>query len=228
MAVFELLPETTKDGWLEQRKGFITASDVPALLGESRWRDREAVIAEKIGRGVPFVDSMATYMGRIGEAHVLQALGELTGWDVAPNRRLAVNKDAPGLAATPDAFATMRFASPTVPLLHVNKLFHSTWGLVAEACRAGSVAVVDTKVVASKGRSKWTKEEPPQEYFGQLQAQMLVTGSKYGLLVAKVDAHEMYGYCIKQDTFYQEIIQSEVTLALREIEKLKELDKRKE
>lgn len=217
------LPSDNRQSWLEQRKNFITASDVPALLGASRWKDRSAVIAEKLGRGTPFTDRLATYFGRIGEAHVLQALHELTGIDVRPNNQLFVNEGVVGLAATPDAMAALGFTEPKVYLLRAQDIFHSTYNEYAKHCRLGSVAAVDVKVVASKGRSRWKTEKPDEAYYCQVQAQMLVTGAPVGLLVAKVDAHEMYGYCFEADTFLHDLIKCEVAKAMEEIQTLKKL-----
>lgn len=213
----ELLPATDRNTWLLQRKQFITASDVPALLGESRWRTRADVIAEKMGAPSSFNDNLRMYFGRIGEAHVLQALHELTGIDVQPNSKLMVNSDVIGLAATPDAFADMAFAAPEVGLAPLETIFPSSYTSFIEHQRRGSRAVVDVKVIASKGRSKWKGSAPPEEYFGQLQAQMLVAGLSVGLLVAKVDAHEMYGFVIEADSFYQGLIMTEVESAWNEI-----------
>lgn len=203
--------------WLEQRKSYCTASDIPALLGESRWKTRDDVIAEKQGRPNTFNDNSRMYFGRIGEAHVLQALHELTGITVTPNSKLAVNSEVEGLAATPDALADMAFHAPEVGLYPPELIFHSTYSQFIEHQRMGSRAVVDVKVVASKGRSKWKQAAPPEEYYGQLQAQMLVCGLTVGLLVAKVDAAELYGYVIEADPFYQDLIKTEVSSAWKEI-----------
>jgi putative phage-type endonuclease len=207
--------------WLEQRKNYITASDIPALLGESAWRTENDVIADKLGIGKPFVDSTRTYWGRVSESVILRGFSELCDVYLEPNSKLMANDDVPGLAATPDAMAD--FAMPTpfyteVPPLDISKVFHSSFTTFLNAKRMGARCVVDVKCVSSKNRSKWNKPvECPQEYYGQMQAQMLVTGCKVGLLVAKVDAHELYGYAIEADDFYQELIKEKVRAAWRTI-----------
>jgi len=218
--MIQFLPQADRDDWLLQRKKFITASDVPALLGESRWRTRAEVIAEKAGQPRSFEDNLRMYFGRIGEAHVLLALQELTGIAVTPNSLLMVNSEVPGLAATPDALADLAFLPPSVPLCASELIFHSSHATLIKHRRAGHQAVIDVKVVASRNRSKWKTQEPPTDYYGQLQAQMLVAGVDIGLLVAKVDAHEIYGYAIEADPFYQEMIQSDVAAAWIEIKRL--------
>lgn len=219
------LESADRAAWLEQRKGMVTASDVAAILGASRWKDRSAVVAEKLGRGTPFVDRLAMYFGRIGEAHVLQALHELTGLKVEANNKLLVNPDVPGLGATPDAIATMGFTEPDVYLCRPQEIFHSTYATYAKHCRLGSTAAVDVKIVASKSRSIWKKELAPESYYIQVQSQMLVIGAPVGLLVAKVDAHEIYGYCFEADEFLHGLIKTEVASVMEEIRKLKKLDK---
>ena len=217
---YMIIESSSREEWLAQRKSYIGASDIPGLLGESQWRTEADIIADKLGRGKPFVDSVRTYWGRVSEASILQGFSELCGVYLEPNSKLMVNPAVEGLAATPDAIADFSRQVPLsleVPTFEVDKMFHNSYEVYNKAQRLGLQCVVDAKCVASRNRSKWNKGECPEEYYGQMQAQMLVTGFKVGLLVAKVDAHELYGYAIEADEFYHELIKEKVRLAWKTI-----------
>lgn len=218
---YVVLASSSREEWLAQRRDYIGASDIPALLGESQWRTEADVINEKLGRGKLFVDNVRTYWGRTSEESILQGFSELCRVPLVPNRRLMYNPSVPGLAATPDALVD--FSEPMeleidLPTFEVDKMFHSSYATFNMAQRLGLRCVVDAKCVASRNRSKWSKSpQCPEEYYGQMQAQMLVTGFKVGFLVAKVDAHELYGYAIEADEFYQELIKEKVRMAWKTI-----------
>lgn len=225
---FVTLANSGRNEWLLQRKRAIGASDVPALMGESAWRDRTSVIADKLGQGALFEGNLKTYWGRIMEPAILQGFSELADVHLVPNTCMLVNPEIEGLAATPDALCDLSLPGPMakdLPYIELDKLFHSSYTTFLKAKRLGHKAVVDVKCVASKGRSKWNKpEHPPEEYYGQLQAQMLVTGYPVGFLVAKVDAAELYAYAIEADEYYQSMIVQEVTRAWSEIRSYRALD----
>jgi putative phage-type endonuclease len=222
---YQILESSSRAEWLMQRKNYIGASDIPALLGESKWRTAGDVIADKTGIGSPFVDNVRTYWGRTSEQSILQGFSELCDLHLTPNNKLMFNPEVEGLAATPDALVDFSKPGPMVlevPKFEVDKMFHSSYTTFCNARRMGATAVVDAKCVSSKNRSKWSKPvQCPEEYYGQLQAQMLVTGTKVGFLVAKVDAHELYGYAIEADEFYFELIKERVREVWRTINQIR-------
>ena len=96
---------TDRAEWLEQRKSFVTASDVAAMLDLSPHKDRALLMLEKLGLADEFTGNESTELGMEFEAGVFNIARKRWGWGVRPNGfALAVDDVCPRLAATPDAF----------------------------------------------------------------------------------------------------------------------------
>jgi len=94
-------------GWIEARKHYITATDLPALLGISPWKCEQDVADEKAsGNGVE-----STLVMRVGSALedlIAGAYAEETGRTVRRVRGLWESRRYPWAAASPDATAAGR------------------------------------------------------------------------------------------------------------------------
>eukprot|EP00741_Cyanophora_paradoxa_P003218 tig00000681_g3127.t1 len=56
-------PEQGTAGWLQQREGMLTASDIPAALGENPYQSPAALIRRKLGLDPPFEGNFLTRWG---------------------------------------------------------------------------------------------------------------------------------------------------------------------
>ena len=101
-----ILEETDRAGWLEQRRGYVTATDIAKLAhgGPARWAE---VRAEKMGQGRPHFTTDYTEWGQEREPHIMAVLG--FQYDVQPNARVHV-LDGTRWAATPDGISAERTA----------------------------------------------------------------------------------------------------------------------
>lgn len=93
--------------WLAARREYITATDIPPLLGLSPWKCEQDVADEKLsGNGVE-----STLVMRVGSALedlIAAAYSEQTGRRVRRVRGLWVSRSVPWAAASPDAAAAGR------------------------------------------------------------------------------------------------------------------------
>lgn len=93
--------------WLAARRDYITATDIPPLLGLSPWKCEQDVADEKLsGNGVE-----STLVMRVGSALedlIAAAYSEQTGRRVRRVRGLWVSRSVPWAAASPDAAAAGR------------------------------------------------------------------------------------------------------------------------
>jgi putative phage-type endonuclease len=93
--------------WLAARREYITATDIPPLLGLSPWKCEQDVADEKLsGNGIE-----STLVMRVGSALedlIAAAYGEQTGRHVRRVRGLWVSRTVPWAAASPDAAAAGR------------------------------------------------------------------------------------------------------------------------
>ena len=93
--------------WLAARREYVTATDIPALLGLSPWRSEQDVADEKTsGNGVE--STLVMRVGNALEDLILEAYAEQTGRKARHVRGLWVSRQVPWAAASPDATAAGR------------------------------------------------------------------------------------------------------------------------
>jgi putative phage-type endonuclease len=88
--------------WMAVRAEFISASDVSAILGANRYKSRQRLLDERLGRveRKPFSASQLEHIQR-GQRNEAQLIAD---FDATPNSSTFVNDEYPWLAATPDGF----------------------------------------------------------------------------------------------------------------------------
>lgn len=163
---------TTPDdraAWLEQRKKYVTASDISALLGENKHRTREDLLAEKRGLVDGFDGNEYTEIALAFEGPVMTLAARRYGWSIRHNGlTLVIDDECPRHASTPDG------------------LMDSPYGL----------AVVQVKWTTCKPQEEcepFTKKGapstatylhgPPLGYQLQVQSEMACTGAIAGVLL---------------------------------------------
>lgn len=104
MAFVTDVSSADRERWLETRRNYICASDVPAILGVDPFRSALDVYLEKRGLAAPREMTAAMEAGVELEEPVLAWYGRRIGRDVRPNKLIHVASELPWLACTPDGF----------------------------------------------------------------------------------------------------------------------------
>ena len=92
--------------WLEQRRSFLTASDVAGVLGNCVFKDRKAVYGQKIGTILPEVQTQAMKHGTDNEPTARKLYEQLTGKKVIQFGLLTGSESSYFLAASVDGITT--------------------------------------------------------------------------------------------------------------------------
>jgi len=171
----------TRAAWLEARRGYgIGSSDVPAIVGVSRFQSALALYHEKLGvtRPSPAYEEHARW-GQILEEPIAQRYAEETKRTVEnPNAvigqwSIARHPQHPHMIASVDRFVlpNVREGMQPLPL-------------------PGEFGVLEIKNAHLMMRDEWVGEEannePPVEYQVQLQHQLAVTGARWGSIAALI------------------------------------------
>jgi predicted phage-related endonuclease len=156
--------------WLAERKQFVTASDVDALLGESEYKTRDQLRLEKLGLADEWAGDESTDIALEFEPTILNIARKRWGWDIEHNvnSRLYRDFDCPRLAATPDGIMPTPYGPAVVQV---------KWTLCA--------APEDCKPTTKKGKpskAKWL-DGAPLGYLLQVQAELACTGFDHGVLL---------------------------------------------
>lgn len=150
--------------WLRARRTGIGASEIAAVLGESRWGDAGTIYARKVG---PAEDDSAREWQEWGlrlEPVILDAYSSPRYADRPFRRdgRLLRSREHPWALCTLDAWTDLNDGGPPIPL----ELKTDRWG------------------------SAWD-DGPPVEYMLQLQHQMLVTGARRASIAVLVGGSQL-------------------------------------
>lgn len=168
-----ILP-SSRERWLEERKRYITATDVSAICGLNPWRTPLDVYLEKSGLTEPQPETVPMRMGRMLQPVVLDLYEEKTGLAVRryDDTELVVSSDIPWAACTPDAELV-----------------------------AGDRRVVEAKIVGERQAARWGEpgtDDVPEYYLVQVAWQMLVTGREAGDLAALFGGRDFAVYPIRK------------------------------
>lgn len=157
-----------RNAWLEERKNFVTASDVAALLGESPYKTRDQLRMEKLGLADEWSGAEHTDIALALEVPVLEIAYKRYGWSTTHNTALVQDSLCPRLAATPDAFVTTPWGDGVIQI---------KW----TACKAKE----DCRPLTSKGKPSEAAylHGPPLHYQLQVQAELACTGLNHGCLL---------------------------------------------
>lgn len=90
------------DAWLVERRGLITATDLPVLLGVSPWRSEADLAAEKTGTAPAVEPSLRMRMGNALEPLIAAAYTEATGRRLRRFHGLLRHPTIEWAAASPD------------------------------------------------------------------------------------------------------------------------------
>jgi hypothetical protein len=160
---------SSREDWLAQRKQYVTASDVAALLGESKYKTRDQLRMEKMGLADEWQGNEQTTNALLLEAESWRLAEHWYGWHCRPNGNVLV-KDAvcSRLAATPDAY------------------LDSPWGTaVVQAKWTRSSVQEDVRQVTKAGKPTTAAfaAGPPIGWQLQVQAELACTNLQHGVLL---------------------------------------------
>jgi predicted phage-related endonuclease len=160
---------TTREEWLEQRKKFITASDVAALLSESPYKTPEHLRMEKLGLADDFAGDESTDLALGLEPWVLEQANKKFGWRTRHNTELVLDKVCSRLAATPDATMETPYGLAVVQV-------KVTRSAAQEDCRAVTKGGKPSSAAFLTGA--------PLHYQLQVLTEMMCTGTRLGCVLA--------------------------------------------
>jgi predicted phage-related endonuclease len=143
-------------GWLEARRSYLTASDMPAVLGESKFGSPLSIYLEKVEGGerpAPTIHDPA-FWGTVFERPILDAIAPQYGWQIHNyGGALLVSRSVPELACTLDA----------------------------ELVVDGQPAAYEGKTTQEWLHGEWNEEDQlaPKRVLIQVQAQLKVTSAPF-------------------------------------------------
>lgn len=207
----------------------VTASESAHILGQTPkyWAMDEEQLAERKLSGEEFKPNAVMCAGTFWEPFIADYIHRATGIFVQPSSALYQHEEHSFLGATPDGYAVLDAVPGAEPRVHelvsyltvvhnfevyrgeeaLEKLYEALVGQKNTQDGLGYQGLVEIKNQESKRRSKWYKEEgPPHHYYCQVQHQLCVMGAEVGLLVAKVDANELYVHVVEADPLMHELL----------------------
>ena len=146
-------PEANREQFLAMRKDYIGASDVPAILGLSKYRSPIDVWMEKTGKKQGIEDNDVLWYGREHESIVAKLFERRTGFPILKARAVYQHPKIPWLTATPDYLYTI----PT-----------------------GAIGPLECKTAGLHERDLWSESKAPDMAHTQLITQMAVLGLFFG------------------------------------------------
>lgn len=145
--------------WHAARSKAITGTDVPAILGNSKWKTPLDVWTRVLG-----LDSAERHetafmrWGNLVESIAASEFESITGMAVTRNDRLAVHPRIPHFIGSPDGFA--------------------------QDAITGESIVLEFKAPSAYTRDEWAEDKAPEFYVNQLEAYLCITGLSRGVLCA--------------------------------------------
>ena len=180
------------------------------MFGVNPWTSAEKYIASKIpnedGEYPSFYVNRPMLNGRYDEEYNAQKFAHISGLRRRPCHLFLASTRWPELACTLDGL--VRMPNPIRPIAQAGNLVSSLWPVhilmdLRQARRdgLGETGLLEMKQTElSSGKRYWLKKaRPPYFYEIQLQSQLHVTGYDWGILAARVGAHDMQAFFVRRD-----------------------------
>lgn len=149
-----------RDAFVDIRRNYIGASDVPTILGLNPWRTPMDLWMEKTGRREGMEDNDRLWYGRANEPLVARLFERRFGALCTAPNVIYQSAEVPWLTATPDFTYSIHTPDPAVQF--------DDWGLL------------ECKTPGLHERDKWDESKCPDYVQAQLLTQMFVTGIHRG------------------------------------------------
>lgn len=176
---FTLIECPDEQTWLAARRRYLTASDVPAILGQNPWDSPLAVYSRKLGLMPEKEETTAMRLGRLLQPIVRDEYCRETGRQVAGlgDYTLLVSERIPFLACTLDYVVLPDEGHPAEGALEV-------------------------KTTGAFNHGEWD-QEPPVRAQIQLQVQLLVTGLVWGSVAGLIGGQAFRWGDVEEDREFQ-------------------------
>jgi putative phage-type endonuclease len=164
-----------RERWLAERRHYLTASDIAAVLGEDKRRSPLQVYLAKV-EGIESRETLPMKRGRRFEAAIADEYAEQTGRPVGclPPYELVRHPTVPFLAATPDRKVLATAAAP------------DPFGKVDVGPTAVNRNRAPLQIKMALGSASDWKEEPPLAYAVQVTIEMACLGAEWGALCGMI------------------------------------------
>lgn len=204
-------------GWLEARRSVVTASESAHLLGlyaSAPFGMTAPELAERKRSTAPPRVSEHAHAGRWWEDPNLSWFSKVSGACVVGLDRLYISREHPFMAATPDGIVSAldEHDEDLLPFLHFADEFDLLQGREARDALIECIGkyervLVEAKHQRSKSRFRWNKPgKLGAGYECQARHQAVVCGADLVLVVAKVDANELYVHPVYRTADYEEAL----------------------
>ena len=161
---------SSREEWLELRKGYIGGSDAGAVVGMNPYKTPYALWAEKVGAVAPFEGNLTTKVGSYLEELVAQLFTEETGKRVQKKNRMIVNDEYPFACADIDRRVV------------------------------GEKALLEIKTTNSLPVMRKVRGgEYPEVWYCQMVHYLAVTGYERAYLAVLVNCREFHVYTLERD-----------------------------
>jgi len=182
------------------------------MLPDLRWGKTPEELARSMLQPESFAQTEQMAAGSHFESAIGSWLGLLCGLTIEPDGFLYASDSAPWMGASPDGRLGLPTGDPAS--FDCTMTLRDPWGAVLHADAAVSYlralpaeTLVELKQSRSRGRPRWRADSPPDYYVNQVQHQMHVLGVDSCVLMAKVDAFEMWGYHIEMERGYCDLLE---------------------
>jgi len=227
--------DDTSEEWLAARKGVMTASGIPVIMGLNPYQTREDLLATKI-HGDDFGGNASTWWGQRMEAPVATATGIALGFNTVNLNRFYVREDLK-LGATIDGYIwydpELAFAGDNMALrgprtdakgknLTDDQLYDKSWAGDLKQCVMAheKPMLLEVKTTAEYVGRKYGYRECPELYYAQVQGQMLVTGFDACLVACLVGGRDLKCWMVEADDDFQQAIVLETHRFMNELKEL--------
>ena len=171
-----------KEQWLAERRKYVTASQVAALMDDSPYGTPAKLAAKKLNPE-PYQDNRYMWWGRHLEQAVGEAFGLLYGGECLVKQKWC---PAAPLAATLDGWWTPAFAQEG---------YNPDW----ITWKTDIPEEVDSALEIKVSKSLAKRVSLPSHYWWQIQTQMHCAGLTQGILVAMVGVHDLRAWAVYYD-----------------------------
>jgi putative phage-type endonuclease len=103
-----MTPRAGSPEWLAERRGLVTATDIPIILGLSPYKSEAQLAAEKLGQSEPDEPTLRMRLGRSLEPFIAEEYSRMTGLRLRRFTGLVHHPSIAWAAATPDYRAVGR------------------------------------------------------------------------------------------------------------------------
>ena len=164
------IPYSSREEWLELRKGYIGGSEAGAVVGLDSYKSPYSVWAEKTGRAPGFEGNIITRVGSYLEDLVATLFCEETGKQVRRKNRMMVNDKYPWACADVDRMVV------------------------------GEEAILECKTTNSFPVMKDLRTGSfPDRWYCQMMHYLAVTGKKKAYLAVLVASRDFYWFELERD-----------------------------